>query len=107
MTAQSTASALPTTSETALSPLDVAALRQDFPALHQTVHGKPLVYLDNAASAQTPHSVIDTIRKFYLEDRSNIHRGVHELSQRATNEYENARVEIQRFLGAADTSDTV
>ncbi len=107
MTAQSTASALPTTSETALSPLDVAALRQDFPALHQTVHGKPLVYLDNAASAQTPHSVIDTIRKFYLEDRSNIHRGVHELSQRATNEYENARVEIQRFLGAADTSEII
>ena len=107
MTAHTTSTALPTPSETALSPLDVAALRQDFPALHQTIHGKPLVYLDNAASAQTPHSVIDTIRKFYLEDRSNIHRGVHELSQRATNDYENARVEIQRFLGAADTSEII
>ena len=107
MTAHATSTALPTASETALSPLDVAALRQDFPALHQTVHGKPLVYLDNAASAQTPHSVIDAIRKFYLEDRSNIHRGVHELSQRATNDYENARVEMQRFLGAADTSEII
>ena len=107
MTANTTASALPATNETALSPLDVAALRQDFPALHQTVHGKPLVYFDNAASAQTPHSVIDAIRKFYLEDRSNIHRGVHELSQRATNDYENARHEVQKFLGAADTSEII
>ena len=107
MSAHTTASALPATNETALSPLDVAALRQDFPALHQTVHGKPLVYLDNAASAQTPLSVIDAIRKFYLEDRSNIHRGVHELSQRATNDYENARHEVQKFLGAADTSEII
>ena len=106
MTARS-ASVLPATNEAALPPLDVASLRQDFPALHQTVHGKPLVYLDNAASAQTPHAVIDAVRRFYLEDRSNIHRGVHELSQRATNEYEDARVAIQRFLGAADTSEII
>ncbi len=81
--------------------LDVAALRRDFPALHQKVHGKPLAYLDNAASAQTPKQVIDAIRGFYEHDRSNVHRGVHELSQRATKRYEDARVKVQRFVNAA------
>jgi cysteine desulfurase/selenocysteine lyase len=81
--------------------LDVETLRRDFPALHQTVHGKPLAYLDNAATAQTPNAVIEAIRKFYLEDCSNVHRGVHELSRRATNDYEAARVKAQKFLNAA------
>ena len=106
MSAHNLAPTLPAT-ETASLPLDPTSLRRDFPALHQTVHGKPLVYLDNAASAQTPQSVIDAVSKFYLEDRSNIHRGVHELSQRATNDYENARHEVQKFLGAADTSEII
>ena len=87
--------------------LDVGALRQDFPALHQTVHGKPLAYLDNAASAQTPTPVIDAILEFYRRDRSNVHRGVHELSQRATAAYEQARVKIQRFLNAASYQELV
>ncbi|MGK0303913.1 MAG: cysteine desulfurase/selenocysteine lyase [Planctomycetota bacterium] len=80
--------------------LDVERLRQDFPALHQEVHGKPLAYLDNAASAQTPVQVIDAIRGFYERDRANVHRGVHELSQRATKSYEQARIKVQRFLNA-------
>jgi cysteine desulfurase/selenocysteine lyase len=87
--------------------LDVQALRQDFPALHQTVHGKPLAYLDNAASAQTPTPVLDAILEFYRRDRSNVHRGVHELSQRATAAYEQARVKVQRFLNAASYQEII
>ena len=87
--------------------LDPAALRRDFPALDQSVHGKPLVYLDNAATAQTPRVVIDAMRRFYEQDCSNVHRGVHELSQRATDDYEDARGEVQRFLGAADRGEII
>ena len=87
--------------------LDVERLRQDFPALHQQVHGKPLAYLDNAASAQTPVRVIDAIRGFYERDRSNVHRGVHELSQRATQSYEQARIKVQRFLNAAALEEII
>ena len=89
------------------TPFDVESVRKDFPALHQQVHGKPLVYLDNAASAQVPQAVIDAISKYYAHDRANVHRGVHELSQRATDDYENARVEIQRFIGAADHREII
>ena len=87
--------------------LDPAALRRDFPALDQSVHGKPLVYLDNAATAQTPRAVIDAMRGFYEQDCANVHRGVHELSQRATDDYEDARGEVQRFLGAADRGEII
>jgi cysteine desulfurase/selenocysteine lyase len=80
--------------------LDVERLRQDFPALQQQVHGRPLAYLDNAASSQTPVQVIEAIRGFYERDRSNVHRGVHELSQRATQSYEQARIKVRRFLNA-------
>ena len=93
--------------ESAIRPLDVAALRRDFPALHQTVHGKPLVYLDNAATSQTPLAVIDAMRKFYLEDCANVHRGVHELSQRATDDYEGARTAVQKFIGAAEPEEVI
>ena len=91
----------------AVQPLDVAALRRDFPALDQSVHGKPLVYLDNAATAQTPRAVIEAIGRFYEQDCANVHRGVHELSQRATDDYEDARGEVQRFLGAADRGEII
>lgn len=87
--------------------VDVARIRQDFPALDQLVHGKPLAYLDNAASAQTPVQVIDAIRSFYERDRANVHRGVHELSQRATHSYEQARVKVQRFLNAAELEEII
>ena len=93
--------------ESRTRPLDVAALRRDFPARHQTVHGKPLVYLDNAATSQTPLAVIDAMRKFYLEDCANVHRGVHELSQRATDDYEGARTAVQKFIGAAEPEEII
>ena len=92
---------------TATPAIDVQAVRKDFPSLDQQVHGKQLVYLDNAASAQTPLPVIDAIRDHYLKDRSNVHRGVHELSQRATNAYEKARVKVQRFLNAASYEEII
>jgi len=93
--------------ESGTAPLDVAALRRDFPVLDQKVHGKPLVYLDNAATSQTPLAVIDAMRKFYLEDCANVHRGVHELSQRATDDYEGARAAVQKFIGAAESEEVI
>ena len=87
--------------------LDSEALRADFPALHQLVHGRPLVYLDNAASSQTPRPVIDALVEYYERDRANVHRGVHELSQRATDRYESARLKVQRFLNASELEEIV
>lgn len=87
--------------------LDVAARRADFPVLHQLVHGKPLVYLDNAASAQTPQSVIDAIVHFYRNDYANVHRGVHILSQRATESYEHARGVVQGFINAEHEREVI
>jgi cysteine desulfurase / selenocysteine lyase len=86
---------------------DVEQIRTDFPALDQTVHGKPLVYLDNAATSQKPLSVIEAEELFYRRDCSNIHRGVHELSERATRSYEDARVTAQRFLNARDSKEII
>ena len=80
---------------------DVAAVRADFPALHQTVHGHPLAYLDNAASAQCPQAVIDAVAQHRSHDHSNVHRGVHELSERSTRAYEGARDKLRSFLNAA------
>jgi cysteine desulfurase/selenocysteine lyase len=79
---------------------DVDRVRADFPALRQKVHGKPLIYLDSAATAQKPQSVIDAERRFYEVDCANIHRGVHELSQRSTAAYEETRLKAKRFLHA-------
>lgn len=95
------------TAHTAAPALDVAALRRDFPALAQEVHGHPLAYLDNAASAQTPEPVVEAITEFYRRDRSNVHRGVHELSQRATDKYEKARIQIQKFLNVASYQEII
>ena len=69
-------------------PWDVERIRKDFPILHQEVHGKPLVYLDNAATAQKPKAVIDALASYYATDNANVHRGVHRLSERATEAYE-------------------
>ncbi len=82
-------------------------VRKDFPILRQTVHGKPLVYLDNAATSQKPQAVIDAIRNFYTGDCSNIHRGVHLLSERATASFEETRRKVQLFLNAADSREIV
>jgi cysteine desulfurase / selenocysteine lyase len=87
--------------------LDLAALREDFPILRQKIHGRPLVYLDNAASTQKPQCVIDSERRVYEEYYSNIHRGVHDLSQRATDAYEAARDKVQRFLNAGRREEVV
>jgi cysteine desulfurase / selenocysteine lyase len=86
---------------------DVEGVRKDFPALEQKIHGKPLVYLDNAATSQKPMAVINAITRFYMEDCSNIHRGVHSLSERATRDYENARIKVQKFLNAKDVKEIV
>jgi cysteine desulfurase/selenocysteine lyase len=87
--------------------LDVEKIRSDFPALHQESHGHPLAYLDNAATTQKPRAVIDAVRSFYERDCSNVHRGVHLLSQRATVAYEQARTTIKTHLGAADSREIV
>jgi len=87
--------------------LDVSAARKDFLALHQEVHGKPLVYLDNAATTQKPTAVIDAIDRFYRLDCSNVHRGVHELSERATKAYEEARTSVKRFINARTEREIV
>src|SRR4051812_6005270 len=86
---------------------DVEAIRRDFPILHQNVNGKPLVYLDNAASSQRPQQVIDAISHYYEHDHANVHRGVHTLSQRATDAYEGSRDVIRRFINARDTKEVI
>lgn len=87
--------------------LNVDAIRRDFPILHQDVNGKPLVYLDNAASSQRPRQVIEAISRYYEHDHANVHRGVHTLSQRATDAYEGSREVIRRFINARDTKEIV
>ncbi|MFW6323009.1 MAG: aminotransferase class V-fold PLP-dependent enzyme [Guyparkeria sp.] len=88
-------------------PFDVESIRAQFPALDQQVHGKPLVYLDNAATTQKPQVVIDTIREFYERDNANIHRGVHTLSARASERFESARTRIARSLNAQNEREIV
>ena len=99
--------ALKTPQQIETAPYDVYRVRQDFPVLAQQVHGKPLVYLDNAATTQKPLAVIDAISHYYRSDNSNIHRGVHALSERATEAYEKARSAAQRFINAADPKEIV
>ncbi len=86
---------------------DVERVRADFPVLHQTVNGKPLVYLDNGASSQVPQVVIDRGSIYLEQEHSNIHRGVHYLSQRATTAYEGAREKVKRFLNARDAKECI
>ncbi|MFO1377789.1 MAG: cysteine desulfurase [Steroidobacteraceae bacterium] len=89
------------------SPLDVAKIREDFPILSRQVHGRPLVYLDSAASAQRPRAVIDVERRYAEEHHSNVHRGVHALSQEATALFEGARERVRRFLGARSIKEII
>ncbi len=86
---------------------DVQRVRADFPILRQKVHGKPLVYLDNAASTQKPRAVIEALTHYYEADHANVHRAVHTLSERATEAYEEARVRAQRFLGAGCVREVI
>ena len=87
--------------------LDVAKIRDDFPILKQFVHGKPLVYLDNAATSQKPQAVIDSLVQYYTTTNANVHRGVHTLSQQATEDYEGARAKVRQFIGAAEDREII
>ncbi len=86
---------------------DVERVRQDFPILRQQVHGKPLVYLDSAATSQKPQVVIDAVTRYYQAENSNVHRGIHLLSERATELFEDARAKVARFLNASDAREII
>ena len=89
------------------APFDVARVREDFPILRQRIRGKPLVYLDNAATSQKPQAVIDTITRFYAAENANIHRGVHFLSERATVAYDEVREQVATFLNARSSREII
>ena len=95
------------TVETSAPGWDVARIRADFPVLHQTVNGKPLIYLDNAASSQVPQVVIERGSMYLEQEHSNIHRGVHYLSQKATTAYEGAREKVKRFINARESRECI
>ena len=87
--------------------LDVENIRQDFPILHQSVNDNPLVYLDNAATTQKPNIVINAVKNFYKHDNSNVHRGVHTLSERSTIAFEHARKNVQQFINAKSDKEII
>src|SRR5439155_25117859 len=86
---------------------DVHRVRADFPILHTKSHGKPLVYLDNGATTQKPRAVIEAIKHYYEAQNANVHRGVYELSQVATELYEGARLKVQRFINAGESAEVI
>ena len=92
---------------TSVNSFDVARIREDFPILKELVHGKPLVYLDNAATTQKPQAVIDALVNYYQTENSNVHRGVHTLSQLATDAYEGAREKVRRFINAEHDKEII
>ena len=92
---------------TGATAFDVDKIRRDFPILDQKIHGKPLIYLDSAATSQKPQVILDALHRYYTQDNSNVHRGVHTLSMRATEAYEGARKKAQRFINAADPNEIV
>jgi cysteine desulfurase / selenocysteine lyase len=91
----------------AYAPFDAHAIRKDFPILHQKVNGRPLVWLDNAATSQKPRHVINALAQFYTHTNSNVHRGAHTLAVRSTDAYEEAREKVQRFLGAQSAREII
>ena len=99
-------SALPAT-RASVAALDVEAIRRDFPVLERVVHGRPLSYLDNAASSQRPRAVIDAMSRYYETSHANVHRGVHTLSQEATDLFEGAREKVRRFINARSTREVI
>src|SRR5678815_2754191 len=84
-----------------------AGFRRDFPILDQKVHSQPLIYFDNAATTQKPREVVDTLRNYYEKDNANVHRGIHELSNRATTAYEAARTRAAKFINARSADEIV
>ena len=89
------------------APFDLQRIRKDFPILGLTVHGRPLAYLDNAASAQMPRQVLDRLIRYQTREHANIHRAVHTLSETATAAYEGARANVQRFINAREEREVV
>jgi cysteine desulfurase / selenocysteine lyase len=87
--------------------LDVARIREDFPILQEQVHGKPLVYLDNANTTQKPRAVLDALQRYYEHENANIHRATHMLSERATQAYEGARTRVQQFINARESAEVI
>src|SRR5438445_818634 len=87
--------------------IDWPALRADFPILDQKVHGQPLIYFDNAATTQKPRPLLDTLRRYYEHDNANVHRGIHELSNRATAAFEAARARVAAFINARSADEIV
>src|SRR6266852_3452316 len=87
--------------------IDWAAYREDFPILDQQVHGHPLIYFDNAATTQKPRAVLETLRRFYERDNANVHRGIHELSNRSTAAFEAARQRAARFINARSAEEII
>ena len=96
-----------TDSREAMNKFDVARIREDFPVLRQKIHGKPLIYFDNGATSQKPQIVIDTLSRYYSAENSNIHRGVHHLSERATAAYEAARGKVRSFINAGSDKEII
>ena len=92
---------------TTTTPLNVEALRKDFPLLTRTVHDRPIVYLDSASSALQPHAVIDSMAHYYETTHANVHRGVYATAEESTNLYENARLVVGRFIGAPDPAHEI
>ena len=86
---------------------DPTQIRREFPALDQKINGKPLVYLDSAATSQKPRAVLDVIDEYYERDNANVHRGIHELSRRATIAYEEARAKAASWINAPDASEII
>ena len=103
----STAHTPDTQPRTGVTPFDVQALREQFPILHREVHGKPLVYLDNAATAQKPQSVIDAVNRCYTQSNANVHRGLHALSEEATEAYEGARDKVRQLINAPALEEVI
>ena len=103
----SAAAVVPIREQAVKSPFDVERIREDFPILRTKVHGHPLVYLDNAATSQKPQAVIDALVRYYEGENANIHRGVHYLSQLATEEFEKARETVRAFVNAARASEII
>ena len=90
-----------------IATFDPVTIRREFPTLEQSVNGRPLVYLDNAATSQKPRVVLDALRAYYENDNSNVHRGIHELSRRATVAYEESRAKVAGWVGAAEPSEII
>ena len=107
MSAAATTTAAPAAPAARAAPFDAERVRREFPILGQQIRGRPLVYLDSAATAQKPQAVIDAEARYYREDNANVHRGVHLLSERATRAYEGAREKVRRFIGAPEAREVI